>query len=161
MNRRAAPFQRWSASGQALVELLLVLPLLLLFAAGAVQFPRLLLDRLRFEEEVRETVRRYAAGVLPEKDFARFLEDRLRGRIVPRSLRVIRHSRRTPSSTPSFPEKGPLREIGEPLSIGVGGGAWTFHAAFRPPALFGRLFPGGVPFECRAAALRHPAGRLP
>ncbi len=133
--------------GQALVEAVLALPLLLLLAAGVAQFSQLFLARVQFEHACGEAARRYVAGKVDANHLGDAVWD---------NLGVYQ---------PLFDRKG-VQVAGTRLSpaassygllpVEYGGQRWTVTAVCKATPLFGLLWKGGVPFKTRLAALRHP-----
>lgn len=149
--------------GQALVELLLLVPVLLLLTAGLLQITRALQDRIFIEETFRDTLRRNAAGTLLEKDLEAYLEKRLRGKIVPGSLRMsaggsasgIKNTFSIAAEWIPEEARGLLGKITD-LILDYDGSEWTLSVVYKPPLLFGRLFSSGWTWQLRGAVLRHP-----
>lgn len=158
---------------QAMVEMLVALPALLLLAAAAVQFSILFLAKVQFEHACGEAARKYSAGLLTESSLPSGIWNSL-GQTQSAVLQGSIHLSQVPKDVSFFEKtglpsgsKGILRSIGETIRIPMttlldyGGGTWTAEALLKPPPFFRLLFANGVPIRTQFAILRHPSRSFP
>jgi hypothetical protein len=160
-------------AGQAMVEALLSLPLILLMAGGIVHFTFLFLAKVQFEHACGEVARKYAAGTL---DPERFPEGIFRGLgpfkdlFLSSSITVHDLGKGidpVPGKKPS-PEES-LRKVHPPKSsrrlfpmpLDYGGGLWKAEARITTPRFFLPFFRDGLVLSTEFSVLRHPRGNLP
>lgn len=147
--------------GQALAEMVVAIPLLLLLAAGMAQFTILFLSYVQFEHACGEAGRSYAAGIVPKED--------LKPRIVEGLGRYRRFfdldSMQVTTKAPSSKTAAVLDKTRNALgSIPIvqwasnyDGAKWLVSVRFHPPIFFKFIFPDGVPFTAAFQVYRYPA----
>ncbi len=159
---------RRTPQGQALVEMVLVLPLLLLLAAGFFQFTQLFLARIQFEHSCGVVAREWAAGLRGDSTLA----DGIWASLGPQQHLFQRASLAVERGSPrSTVGEAPRNLAGmEKLAVWTknhvfdyGGSPWTVHIRCLPVPLFSRLFNQGILFTAHLGVLRHPlrSGRAP
>jgi hypothetical protein len=151
--------------GQAMAEMLLVVPLLFLMAAGLIQFTQLFLARVAFENAcgraMREWCADHAAGVSVEQSIWVTLGEDRRF-FIPGSIRV--------ETRMIVAHDAALLSIGgntfqlltgwvRGLVLDYEGARWTVHARCLPTPLLSRIFRDGIPCTTRLAAMRYPINR--
>lgn len=147
--------------GQAMPELLLILPLLLLLAAATAQFTVLFLTQIRFEQACHQAARRYAAGLTGRAGMDRVILERMgpyRRFLREDSVLVRPSGLSTPSPGDLGDAAAAFLRLPPRLLLDQGGGPWTAQAVTNPPFLFHPLFREGIPFRTRFYILRHPRG---
>ena len=147
--------------GQAMAEMVVALPLLLLLSAGMVQFGFLFLTYVQFEHACGEAARLYAAGIIDKDSLGPMILDRAGyfGRFLERdSLRVSAQEPRSVGNAVLGPVSrflGTLHSIANSLPLSgkakfkaeYEGCLWTIDVRCVPPAFFKFIFPNGVPFR--------------
>jgi len=159
---------RRNFSGQAVVEMVLALPLLLLMAAGIAQFSQLFLARVQFEHACGEAAREYAAGSIASSSFAREVWNNLgpyRSRFDLDSIQVsldppVAFPSQSGNSIPGLSMFTSAAHVAFGKALDYEKGKWWVTANCRAIPFFGLLFKDGVPFKTQLAVLRHPKGRI-
>jgi len=147
-------------SGQATSEMLIVVPLLFLLAAGTIQFSLIFLAKIQFEHACGEAARQYAAGLL-RTDYA--FKSVVWENLKPRQNHFIRGSINiSVGKTSAYrdPLLGGNAQFLNAVSKNVldyDGEKWTVVIRSSPPPFFSLIFPDGIPFASTLAVLRHPA----
>jgi len=149
--------------GQALVEMLLVTPLLFLLTAGAIQFTVLFQARSAFDKACGEAARQYAANQLKDSSaitdavwndmgFYRSYFDK-------QSLNI---STQTPQASiadtffNAIDTLGPLASEIKSYLINYTGQTWIVTICCTPPSLVAVIFPDGIPFQSQLTVLKYP-----
>jgi Flp pilus assembly protein TadG len=164
----------FNPSGQALTEMLLVIPLLFLLAAGAVQFTILFQARNAFDQACGETAREYSANQLKDSTsitkaiwnnlglYQSFFREQslelttrdsnptLLGTIIKSADKFI--GRFVSAVTFFSPYAGSLT----PPYINYTGQSWIVTINCTPPSLVAVLFPSGVPLQAQLTVLKYP-----
>jgi Flp pilus assembly protein TadG len=156
--------QRLKSSGQALVETLLVIPLLLLLTAGAIQFALLFQAHSAFEKACGEAARQYAANLLknPSAITDAVWNDMgsYQSYFKKQSLNI---STQAPQATIAdtflngLGSLGPWAAKAKSYLINYTGQTWTVTINCAPPSLAAVLFPAGIPFQCQLTVLKYPS----
>ena len=151
-------------SGQALVEMVLVLPLLFLLIAGAIQFTILFQARTAFDKACGEAARQYSAGKLTNSLFITnaIWNDMgsFQSYFVKSSLNIVTQ---TPEASiadtffNSFDALGPWAQKVKSYFINYTGQTWTITINCIPPSLVAIMFPAGIPFQCQLTVLKYPS----
>jgi TadE-like protein len=156
------------ACGQALVETLVSIPLLLLFAAGALQFGLMFASYVDFEHACGEAARRYAAGSVEKSSLGPVILENLgpfSGFFDPTSLQTVS------GPAPVLPtaarnevdrQLDSLRSQAAGLSLPhlfpsflYETASWDIRIRFQPGLLFARLFKDGVLFHTTMEVYRY------
>ncbi len=143
--------------GQALIEMLIALPLLCLFSAGIIQFAILFLSYVQFEHACGEAARQYAAGIIGKDSLEPEIENNLgyfRGYFDLYSL----------TATIQQPQSAPDRVLNNvrnivskiPGGLTYDGYEWSVNINCRPPFFFAAIFTGGIPFHTVMQVYRYP-----
>ncbi len=150
--------------------MVLVLPLLLLMAAGLFQFTYLFLSAIRFEDACGQTAREWAAGTRSTDTLPGGIWGRLgssQGAFVKGSLRIDPFENEAYSLAQAAKRKevavqtgpvGALLEKAKGILFDYSAGRWIVTIRFKSRPFFGLLFPEGIPFRTRLAVIRHPGG---
>jgi Flp pilus assembly protein TadG len=160
-----AKFKKISkSSGQALVEMLLAIPLLFLLTAGAIQFTILFQARSAFEKACGEAARQYAANRL--KDSAA-ITDAVWKDMGPYQSYFRKQSLRISTQAPqaaiadtffnAIGSLGPWASKVKSYLINYTGQSWTVTVNCVPPSLVAVLFPDGIPFQSQLTVLKYPS----
>jgi len=160
-------------TGQAMLETLLALPLILLMAGGIVHFTFLFLAKVQFEHACGEVARKYVAGTLdperfPEGIFQEF--GPFKGLFSTGSI-TVQVLNEGIDPTPGK-ERSPEEELSKvrlprgthpllPTPLDYGGGLWKAEARVVTPRFFLPLFRNGLVLSTEFSALRHPGRDLP
>ncbi len=149
-------------NGQGMTEFLIVIPLLLLMAAGMVQFYLLFAARSSFEHACGTAARYYAAGEIEPKDFASEAWDDLgddQHFFIPGTLRAFPIAA-TSSLTSLFTNRmnifGPLLSKLKDYALNYTGQKWLVSIQYRGSPFFGYLFHNGLCLETQLAVMRYP-----
>jgi hypothetical protein len=166
MNRNTFHFKK--TRGQALAEIVLVIPILFLMAAGLSQFWIFFTAKAYLEQACGQTARLYAAGALNGNDH---LADQIwlalgpgRRFFSPSNIDVTGTSTSTMLSN-SFlpainnipPPIGPLIAKATGSLLNYTGQKWIIRARFDALPLFRVLFPAGLSVTTQMAVLKYPA----
>ncbi len=143
--------------GQALVEMVLAIPVLFLFIAGITQFAVLFLCYVQFEHACGEAARQYSAHIV-EKDSL--------GPAIRKNLGYLGRYFDLASLSVKIQEPGntaaeALDKVRKtifliPFAIKYDGSEWAIGINARPPFCFGPLFPRGIPFHTVLQVYRYP-----
>jgi Flp pilus assembly protein TadG len=156
--------KNWSKPiGQALVEMLLVIPLLFLLTAGAIQFTMLFQARSAFDKACGEAARQYAANQLKDS-FAitnAIWNDMgfYQSYFNKQSLTI---STQAPQATiadiffNAIDALGPLASKIKSYLINYAGQTWVVTIYCTPPSLVAVIFPNGIPFQTQLTVLKYP-----
>ena len=134
--------------GQALTEMVLSLPILLLFTAGIVQLAVLFLSDVQFEHSCGEAARLYAAGVIDEDSMAHQIYANLghfQRYFDPDSLSVSIQEPRSTAAAALDRARSAISFI--PFTINYEGYEWRVGIRCIPPFFFKVLMPQGVAFH--------------
>ena len=156
-----SPVKGLREQGQALSEMLVALPLLLLMSAGMVQFGFLFLTYVQFDHACGEAARLYAAGIIDKDSMGPMILDQagyFRRFLEQDSLRVSAQEPRSVGNAILGPVSGfvsTLNAVANSLPLSgkakfdakYEGWLWTIDVRCAPPAFFRFLFPNGVPFH--------------
>jgi Flp pilus assembly protein TadG len=145
--------------GQAMAEMLLCIPLLMLLAAGMVQFSLLFLSKVHFEYACGETARAFNLGQISSEGFADSVWDQLQPYQKLFDKNSIQISVGESQSVLGGDETAQLSLLSRYVQGSIfnyGGQEWTVTIHCKVTPLFGVLFPNGVPFSTQLAVLRHP-----
>ena len=143
--------------GQAIVETLLSIPLLFLFAAGIVQFSILFLSYVQFEHACGEAARQYAAGIVEKTSMEKSILENLgsfRRYFDPQSLTAAIQEPRSKAASALVLVRSAAGII--PGVLRYDGAEWIFKIRCRPPFFFALLFPKGILFETTLQIFRYP-----
>ncbi len=145
-----------------MTEFLIVIPLLLLMAAGMVQFYLLLTARSSFEHACGTAARYYAAGEIDPEDFEGEAWDDLgddQRFFIPGTLHVFPLAG-APSSASLFTNRmsvfGPLLSKLKDYAFNYTGRKWVVTIQYRGTPFFGYLFYNGLCLQTQLAVLRYP-----
>jgi TadE-like protein len=157
-----------NARGQALVESLLSIPLLLLFAAGALQFGLMFASYVDFEHACGEAARRYAAGSVEKSSLGPVILENLgpfSGFFDSTSLRTVSG----PASVLPTAAQNKLDRQLDSLRSQTAGlhlphlfpsilyetASWDIRIRFQPGLFFAWLFKDGVLFHTTMEVYRY------
>jgi Flp pilus assembly protein TadG len=158
-----APKNYSKPTGQALVEMLLVIPLLFLLTASAIQFTMLFQARNAFDKACGEAARQYAANQLNDssaitdaiwKDIGFY-----QSYFNKQSLSISTQAPQTTIANTFFnaiDSLGPLAAKIKSYLINYTGQAWTVTIYCTPPSLAAVIFPNGIPFQSQLTVLKYP-----
>jgi Flp pilus assembly protein TadG len=158
-----APEKFSNQTGQALVEMLLVIPMLFLLTAGAIQFTMLFQARNAFDKACGEAARQYAANQL--KDSSAITDTIWKDMGFYQSYfnkQSLSISTQAPKATiantffNAIDGLGPLAAKIKSYLINYTGHAWTVTICCRPPSLVAVIFPVGIPFQSQLTILKYP-----
>jgi len=147
--------------GQALVEMIVAIPLLFLLAAGMIQFTLLFLAYVQFEHACGEAARQYAAGVISKGSlrpqitrelgtYSRYFDiDSLSVTVAVPGTSTASNAEKTRNAMGNIP----MVHRGSNYD----GAKWKVRARFRPPFFFKLIFPDGVPFSATLQVYRYPS----
>jgi hypothetical protein len=149
--------RRLNQKGQTLAEMVMVIPLLCLFAAGILQFSLLFLSYVQFEHACGEAAREYAAHLTDKNAIGTRITTHLGrwGRYFDQnSLKVTPHNPESALGKTAEITRKILTAI--PLTMSYSEAEWMITIHFRPPYLFAPLFPNGIPFHTVMQVCRYP-----
>lgn len=154
---------RPSKTGQALVEMLLVIPLLCLLTAGAIQFTILFQARSAFDKACGDTARKYAANLLNDPAA---ITSEIWKNLGPYQTHFQEQSLNINTQAPkpsavdvifnSLDNLGPFATSVKSYFINYTGQSWTVTINCAPPSFMALLFPNGVPFQNKLTVLKYP-----
>lgn len=158
-------FQRSTRNerGQAIVEMLLSFSLLLLLAAGMVQFTLLFSAKTSFEQACGQAARHFAAGQMQSDDLAQDVWASLgpNQRLFDQSTLQV-----SPSATSSLVGQSFLDNTG-PLGpfiakvksalLNYSGQKWVVRIDYKAAPILSGIFSKGIPFQTEFAVLKYPA----
>ena len=148
--------------GQALAEMMLALPLLLLLAAGTVQLSLLISAKTSFEHACGQAARQYAAGASSPFDFTQAIWTALgpdQRFFEQTTLRII------PSPTSSVAGQSFLDNAGflggfiskvKSFLLNYSGQKWVVVINYKTKPLFSALFSQDIPFQTELGVLKYP-----
>ena len=152
-------FESKEDKGQAMAEILLCIPLLLLLAAGMTQFGMLFLSKVHFEHACGEAARAYNLGLISSEGFADSLWENLssyQNCFDKGSIQVSVEGTQSILGGDTTQKLGFIAKYVKGSIFNYGGEQWIITANCKVVPLFGVLFPKGVPFTTQLAVLRHP-----
>jgi len=153
---------RFSQKGQALTEMLLVIPILCLMAAGLIQFTQLFLAKNAFEQACGLAARDYAASEIDDTQFIEDAWDNLgdaQRYFIPGTLLTVPSPGSSSTAnllTNNLGALGSLFSKIKSVLVNYSGQKWLIRIQFRAPIFFGTLFPGGLTFQTQLAVLKYP-----
>ncbi len=159
----ASKKNRSKQTGQALVEMLLVIPLLFLITAGAIQFTMLFQARNAFDKACGEAARQYAANQV--KDSSAIAEAIWKDMGFYQSYfnqQSLSISVQAPQATiantflNAIGSLGPLAAKIKSYLINYTGQSWTVTIYCTPPSLITIIFPNGISFQNKLTILKYP-----
>jgi Flp pilus assembly protein TadG len=151
-------------NGQALTEMLLVIPLLCLLLAGTIQFTILFQARSAFDQACGNEERKYAANLT--QDSASITEDIWKNLgsyqtyFNKSSIKLDVQAPQPSAASVIFNalgNLGPLADKVKSYFINYTGQSWTVTINCTPPALMAFLFPNGIPFKSQFTVLKYPS----
>jgi hypothetical protein len=160
-----APFKKLKRSrGQALTEMILVVPLLALMLAGTIQLTLLFQAQITFDKVCGDVAREYAAGLINDpSSFGAELWLRLgsyQGSFDKNSISIDCQAP-TPTLTDAILQKidaaGPIAAEVRSYLVNYGGHTWTAHINYIPLFYPSFVFPNGIKFQSQITLLRYPA----
>jgi|SRR5665213_47591 len=150
-------------TGQALVEMLLVIPLLFLLAAGAIQFTILFQARSAFDKACGEAARQYAANQLKDSSA---ITDSIwndmgfyQSYFNKQSLNISTQAPQASIADTFFnalDALGPLATEIKSYLISYTGQTWIVTICCTSPSLVAVIFPSGIPFQSQLTVLKYP-----
>ncbi|HVZ80576.1 MAG TPA: TadE/TadG family type IV pilus assembly protein [bacterium] len=146
--------------GQALHEMLVVIPLLILLAAGLAQLTLVIRAKIAFEDACGKAARIFALGDIRSKDLGPSLWENLGPDQKYFDQGSILVSARQPNSLLGGDLQEDLGFLGMVMKEGLfnyGGADWIVTIRYRGAPVLGPLFPNGILFKAQLAVLRHPA----
>lgn len=155
-------FKSQNDRGQAMAEMLLCIPLLLLLAAGMAQFGTLFLSKVHFEYACGESARAYNLGLISSDGFADSLWENLQtyqNCFDKNSIQVSVKGTQSILGGDATQKLGFLGKYVKGALFNYEGQEWTVTINCKAVPIFGILFPNGVPFTTQLAVLRHPQKR--
>lgn len=157
------PKNRSNPTGQALVEMLLVIPLLFLLTAGAMQFTVLFQARSAFDKACGEAARQYAANQLKDSSA---IADAIwndmgfyQSYFNKQSLNISTQAPQANIADTFFnaiDALGPLAAEIKSFLINYTGQTWVVTIYCMPPSLVAVVFPRGIPFQNQLTVLKYP-----
>jgi hypothetical protein len=157
-------------NGQAAVEMVVVLPLILLLAAGLFQTGLLLIHANRFDQACGFAARRYAAGDLEENQLADAVWSALgssQAYFENGSIHLETPDSKGESSSSAnqcsqgMEDSGELKKVLKSNPVfNYSKGDWRITATFRSKPLFGLLFPKGIQLGTEVCVYRYKGGVL-
>lgn len=148
------------SKGQALSEMLIVIPLLLILAASLAQLTILIREKIKFENACGLAARQYALGQFSQGEISSAVWADLGNEQRYFDKGSISISTQEPKTLFGGDLQSRLGFLGSVMKEGLfnyGGGDWTITIRYRSFPLLGALLPNGFLFQTRLAVLRHPA----
>jgi hypothetical protein len=151
--------------GQALTEMLIVIPLLFLFAAGMIQFSALFLAKTSFEHACGQAARNFAAGNLDSSEFSKNIWDNLGRyqRFFDQGTLIVIQGQTSSLVSQDFLNNldntsrfGPYLSKIKSILLNYTGQKWNVVINYKSPPLFGLIFPTGIPLQTDLAVLKYP-----
>jgi hypothetical protein len=148
--------------GQALTEMILVVPILCLMAAGLIQFTQLFLAKNAFEQACGLAARDYAAAEIDDTQFSEDAWDSLgenQRYFIPGTLLAVPLSGSSSVANLLTNNLGVLGSLFSKLKsifINYSSKKWSVTVQFKGPPFFGLLFPGGLTFQTQLAITKYP-----
>jgi Flp pilus assembly protein TadG len=157
-------YERRSDMGQALVEMLLVIPLLCLMIIGIVQIALLFQAENAFEKSCADASRKYAAHLLQTpSDITIDIWNNLGSYQNYFQKQSLNLSNQAPNSTivDTFMNNvgplGPLLSRIKSYLINYSEQNWTITINCQPSSMTTLLFPSGIQFKSQLSFLRYPS----
>ena len=159
-------FKTSNPSGQALVEMLLAIPLLFLLTAGAIQFNILFQARCAFDKACGEAARQYAANLLND---APSITNAIWNDLGPyqsyfnkQSLNLASQTSQTTiadTALNSLSALGfaPIVSKFKSYVINYSGQSWSITIFCTPPSLVAVIFPDGIQFQSQLSLIKYPS----
>jgi Flp pilus assembly protein TadG len=156
--------------GQAMVEMILVLPILFLLAAGIIQFSQLFLAYVQFEHACGEAAREYAGGMIDNDTFSEEIWNNLgayQPLFDPAFIQVRVEEPTSPLGSWISNNGGMMDDLTrftKAAHIPAGsifdyeGQKWNVTSSCKVTPFFGVLFENSITFKTQLAVLRHPHG---
>jgi Flp pilus assembly protein TadG len=153
-----------NSTGQAFVEMLLVIPLLFLLTASTVQFTILFQARSAFDKACGEAARQYAANQLEDSSAIMncvwndmgFYQSYFNKQ----SLNISTQAPQTTIADTFFNainSLGPLAYKIKSHLINYTGQTWVVTISCAPPPFIAVVFPNGIPFQSQLTVLKYPS----
>jgi len=146
-----------SQKGQAMIEAVLAIPILFLFAAGIILFTILFTSRVQFEHSFGEAARQYAAGLIDKDSLGPKIHENLgsfQRYFDNNSLTVTTQTPRSMASSALDQTRNAIHFI--PLTLNYDGYEWAVDIKCTPPFFFATFFPAGIPFHTVMQVYRYP-----
>jgi hypothetical protein len=134
--------------GQAMTEMIIVIPILSLLMAGIIQFAILFLSYVQFEHACGESARQYAAGMIDENSLNNVIFDNLGHFKIyfdEDSLTVTRQEPKSTAGAVLDETMAAIRFI--PFVTNYEGYEWSINIRCKPPFFARILFPDGLPLH--------------
>lgn len=151
------------STGQALVEMLLVIPLLFLLTAGAIQFAILFQACSAFDKACGEAARQYAANQLIDSSaITEAIWNDMgfyQSYFNKQSLSISAQAPQTTIAdifSNSVDAFGPLATKIKSYLINYTGQTWIVTIYCTPPSSVAVIFPNGIPFQSQLTILKYP-----
>jgi hypothetical protein len=150
------------AEGQALAEMVLVIPILCLMAAGLIQFSQMFLAKNAFEQACGLAARDYAASEIDDTQFTIDAWENLgsdQKYFIAGSLQALPL---TPSPsflghfTQNLPVLGPLYSKLKTIVSNYCEKKWVATIQYKGVPIFASLFPLGIRFQTQLAVMKYP-----
>lgn len=148
--------------GQALTEMVLVLPLLCLMAAGLIQFSQMFLAKIAFEQACGLAARDYAASEIDDNQFTNDAWEDLGSDQKYFIYSSLQASALTPSLsalgrlTQNLPCLGPLYSKLKSFVSNYTEKKWVATIQYKATPFFAPLFPNGILFQTQLAVIKYP-----
>jgi len=157
-------FDLKKSKGQALAEMIIVIPLLMIMLVGVVQLTALFQARIAFEKISGDVAREYAAKTINDSSaFAQEFWTRLgpyQSLFVQSSISVASQPPQ-PSAIDSlldaFDTLGPIAAQIKSYFINYEGQTWSVSINCVPPFFPLSVLPNGIQFQTTVTLLRYPA----
>jgi len=149
--------------GQAMAELLLSFSLLLLLAAGMVQFTLLFSAKTSFEQACGQAARHFAAGQMQTADFAQDVWVSLGSnqRFFDQTTLQVSPSATSSLVGQSFLDNtgplGPFIAKVKSVLLNYSGQKWVIRIEYKAAPILSGIFSKGIPFQTELAVLKYPA----
>ncbi len=140
--------------------MLIVIPLLMLLAAGLGQLTLLIQEKIKFENACWKAARQFALGQFNSPEMENNVWENLGSDQRYFEKSSINISYQQPKTLLGGDLRSRLGFLGSVMKEGLfnyGGADWTITVRYRAIPLLGALFPDGILFQTRLAVLRHPA----
>ncbi len=153
--------------GQALTEMILVIPLLCLMAAGLIQFSQLFLAQNAFDQACGLAARDFAASEIDDTLFSQDAWENLgpdQKYFIPSSIVSVPLSGSSSTSNlliNNLNVLGPLFSKLKSVFVNYSGEKRLVTIQFKGPAFFGLIFPTGITFQTQLAVLKYPEVATP
>ncbi len=143
--------------GQAMVEMLICIPILFLFLAWIVQFFILFESRVQFEHSCGEAARQYCRGLIDKDSLGPKIYENLGSVQKYFDPQTITVTIQQPSSTADSAidkVRNAVRFI--PFTLNYDGYEWAVDANCAPPFFLKIIFPSGITFHSIMQVYRYP-----